>query len=99
MSESERIIESTLLKERRALIDSGTDRNSVKICGNSLYVSNAKYGTANGSNFMLHTSVSRSNTNVKKQAQAKQNASNSPTSLGQPQIWLDPCTNSKDNEV
>ena len=86
MSESERIIESTFLKERRALIDSGTDRNSVKICGNSLYVNNAKYGTANGSNFMLHTSVSGSNTNVKQQAQAKQNASNSPTSLGQPQI-------------
>ena len=85
MSVSERIIESTLLKERRTLIDSGTDRNSIKICGNSLYVNKAKYGTANGSNFMLHTSVSGSNTNVKQQAQAKQNAS-SPTSLGQPQI-------------
>ena len=86
MSESERIIESTLLKERRALIDSGTDRNSVIICGNSLYVNNAEYGTANESNFTLHISVSGSNTNVKQQAQAKQNALNSPTSLGQPQI-------------
>ena len=46
MSESEEIIESTLLKERRALIDSGTDRNSIKIRGNSLYVNKAKYGTS-----------------------------------------------------
>ena len=51
MSASEKLTESALLKERRALINSGVDRQSIKIRGNFLYVNNCKYGTASESIF------------------------------------------------
>ena len=51
MSASEKLTESALLKERRALINSGVDRQSIKIRGNFLYVNNSKYGTASESIF------------------------------------------------
>ena len=51
MSVSERVTESTLLKERRVLINSGVDKSTIKLRGNCLYINKAKHGTANGSNF------------------------------------------------
>ena len=45
MSEAERKVESILLKVRRGLINSGTERKSIKIRSNSLYVSNMKHGS------------------------------------------------------
>ena len=51
MTKSERIAQSTLLKERRALIITGTDKSQIKIRGNTLYVNKAKYGTAKDSVF------------------------------------------------
>ena len=47
MSIAERKTESTLLKERRTLIDSGFERKLIKIRGNSLYINKAKVGSAN----------------------------------------------------
>ena len=40
-----------LLKERRALINSGVDRQAIKIRGKFLYVNNSEYGTASESIF------------------------------------------------
>ena len=54
MSFTERKIESTLLKERRALIDSGVERSLIKIRGNSIYVNRAKVGSANEDGFIRH---------------------------------------------
>ena len=60
MTKTERLTESTLLKERRALIESGTDRRDIKIRGNSLYVNNRKFGTANELNFSPLSNASES---------------------------------------
>ena len=57
MSKSDRLTESTLLKERRALIDSGFDRSIIKIRGNSLYVKNKKFGTAKELKFTPHSTT------------------------------------------
>ena len=54
MSIAERKTESTLLKERRALIDSGVERKCIKIRGNSLYINNTKVGSANKDIFVRH---------------------------------------------
>ncbi len=43
MTREERSIESLLLKERRQLINSGTERTSIKIRGNAIYVNNMKH--------------------------------------------------------
>ena len=42
MSALEKLTEAAFLKERRALINSGVDRQSIKIRGNFLYVNNSK---------------------------------------------------------
>ena len=55
MSAAERKTESTLLKERRALIDSGVERRLIKIRGNSIYINRAKVGSANEDTFIRHS--------------------------------------------
>ena len=52
MTTAERKVESILLKERRTLIDSGVERNQIKIRGNSIYVNKTKVGSANGDIFI-----------------------------------------------
>ena len=52
MTTAERKVESILLKERRTLIDSGIERNQIKIRGNSIYVNKTKVGSANGDIFI-----------------------------------------------
>ena len=54
MSTAERKTESTLLKKRRTLIDSGVERKLIKIRGNSLYINKAKVGSANEDIFIQH---------------------------------------------
>ena len=54
MSKAERKQESTLLKERRALIESGVDRKTIKIRGNSIFINKIKVGSANETNFTRH---------------------------------------------
>ena len=54
MSIAERKTESTLLKERRALIDSGVEKKLIKIRGNSIYIDKTKVGSANEDNFVRH---------------------------------------------
>ena len=54
MTISERKTESTLLKERRALIDSGVERKHIRIRGNSMYVNGTKVGSANENIFTRH---------------------------------------------
>ena len=44
MSHKERTTESTLLRERRSLINSGIERSSIRLHGNTLYVNKKKYG-------------------------------------------------------
>ena len=57
MSIAERKTESILLKERRALIDSGVERKYIKIRGNSIYVNNIKVGSANKDSFVRHKTL------------------------------------------
>ena len=52
MTTAERKVESILLKERRTLIDSGIERNQIKIRGNSIYINKTKVGSANGDIFI-----------------------------------------------
>ena len=54
MTRGEREIESLLLKECRQLINSGTERSSIKIRGNALYIDRKKYGSVVNSTFSLH---------------------------------------------
>ena len=51
LSPRERTEESLLLKERRALILSGTDRKAIKIRGSALFVNKIKYGVVINSVF------------------------------------------------
>ena len=51
MSFKEKQIESILLRERRALIDNGIDKKSIKLRGNAIYVNGIKHGTASESAF------------------------------------------------
>ena len=53
----ERSTEATLLHQRKLLIQSGTDKKDIKIRGNSIFVRKIKYGSANASDFKLHTPV------------------------------------------
>ena len=53
----ERSTEATLLHQRKLLIQSGTDKKDIKICGNSIFVRKIKYGSANASDFKLHIPV------------------------------------------
>ena len=52
LSREERAIENALLKERRFLIDNGTERRQIKIQGKSLYVKNKLYGSVHDSTFV-----------------------------------------------
>ena len=54
----ERKIENALLKERRKLIDSGTERKFIRIRGNSLYLNNKLHGVVQDSEFCLATNAS-----------------------------------------
>ena len=54
MSTAERKTESTLLKERRALIDNGVERRHIRIRGNSIYANGIKVGSANEDVFIRH---------------------------------------------
>lgn len=58
MSPEERTVENALLKERRRLIDSGTERKFIKIRGNSLYVRNKLHGLVQDSQFHMATNSS-----------------------------------------
>lgn len=60
MSRSERETEQILLRERRKLIDSGTDRKLIRIYGSSLYVNRKLYGSVQHSQFCLVTLNSNS---------------------------------------
>ena len=53
MTLKERKTELTLLRQRRALIDSGVSKSSIKIRGNAIYTDNTKHGTASESVFTL----------------------------------------------
>ena len=55
MSSEERTIENTLLKERRRLINIGTECKFIKIRGNSLYVRNKLHGSVMDAHFHLAT--------------------------------------------
>ena len=52
MTVAERKTESTLLRERRALIESGIERKLIKIRGNSIFVNKTKVGSANENTFI-----------------------------------------------
>ena len=54
---NERSTEATLLRQRKLLIESGTDKKVIRIRGNSIFVRKIKYGSANASEFKLHTPV------------------------------------------
>ena len=66
MTVAERKTESTLLRERRALIESGIERKLIKIRGNSIFVKKCKVGSANEDTFFRdqHHSI----TDVQKQS-------------------------------
>ena len=51
LSPEERSVQSLLLRERKILIDSGTDRKNIKLFGNVLFVNNQKYGVVKGLEF------------------------------------------------
>ena len=53
----ERSTEATLLRQWKLLIESGTDKKDIRIRGNSIFVRKIKYGSANASEFKLHTPV------------------------------------------
>lgn len=55
LSPQERRTESALLKERRTLINSGVERNNMKIRGSSLFINNIKYGYVTNSIFQKCT--------------------------------------------
>ena len=86
MSVSERVTESTLLKERRVLINSGVDKSTIKLRGNCLYINKAKHGTANGSNFTPCVPNIVPNIEANQHSQSKQSSpshSNPPTNQEQ----------------
>lgn len=60
MTKQEREVESLLLKERRALIESDTDRKSFRIKGSHLFVDSRKYGSIINSKFVLLSNHSTS---------------------------------------
>ena len=66
MTMAERKTESTLLRERRALIESGIERKLIKIRGNSIFVNKNKVGSANEDTFIRDQH--RSITDVQKQS-------------------------------
>ena len=52
MTVAERKTESILLRQRRALIESGVERKLIKIRGNSIFVNKRKVGSANENTFI-----------------------------------------------
>ena len=52
LSLAERKNESVLLKERWSLIQAGTERSSINISGNHLFINKQKYGTASDGKFV-----------------------------------------------
>lgn len=58
LTKDERNIESTLLRERRSLIDSGTDSSLIRLRGSRLYLNSRLYGSASQTGF--HKASTRS---------------------------------------
>ena len=56
-SPKERATESTLLRQRWTLMQSGVEKSLIKIRGDFIYVNNKKYGKANESEFTLYAQV------------------------------------------
>ena len=57
LSPADRKIQSLLLTERRKLLDSGTDRSSIKIRKSSLYLNGKLYGSVVDSTFQFSSSL------------------------------------------
>ena len=72
MSHKERTTESTLLRERRSLINSGIERSSIRLHGNTLYINKKKYGYANESIFNLCQPNNINSTIVQQDTQPEQ---------------------------
>ena len=72
MSHKERTTESTLLRERRSLINSGIERSSIRLHGNTLYVNKKKYGYANEYIFNLCQPNNINSTIVQQDTQPEQ---------------------------
>ena len=77
MSAEERKIESILLKERRSLIDSGTESKHIKIRGNGLYINHKLYAAVQNSQLCLLSASLQPVTNVSNTATS--NAPNAST--------------------
>ena len=56
MTKDERLVESILLKERWALIQKKTERKSIKISGNKIFVNSKLHGEVKNSSLVLKTS-------------------------------------------
>ena len=67
MTVAERKTESILLRQRRALIESGVERKLIKIRGNSIFVNKRKVGSANENTFI--TDQSHSITDLQRQSE------------------------------
>ena len=55
LSPHERKVEQLLLKERKKLIQEGTERRAIKLRGSSLYINNRKYGEVKNNTFEMST--------------------------------------------
>lgn len=58
MTHEERAIKSTLLRERRQLINEGIERSNINIRGNVLFVNKKKYGSVVNAEFSLYNPIS-----------------------------------------
>lgn len=67
MSVEDRKTESLLLKERRTLIDSGVERSTIRISGNSIFVNRRKYGVVTNASFQKCPLVKDSLPDIKPQ--------------------------------
>ena len=70
----ERMVENSLLKERRSLINSGIERRFIKICGNSIYVKNKLHGIVQDRQFHLAININNESVNLTHEDTPKQNA-------------------------
>ena len=65
LTQQERANQNILLQERRSLINSGIPKNSIKLCGNVIYINNKWHGSITASGFQpsstLATSTTQSN--------------------------------------
>ena len=80
LSQEERAIESLLLKERKALIVSGTERKSIRIRGSTLFVNKVKYGVVRDLVFQRYHSPSDSVLSIPSQGTVAVSANTASTS-------------------